>query len=97
MIYLYLARYRVVRDDNPADLEKVRRTNMMLASISVVYCLSWLPLNLFNILADAGVPVFGTSQQAMTSGFIVCHLVTNLIFWNDSHSIPMQGVLLKSS
>ena len=75
LIYFYLVRYRVVRDDNPTDLEKVRRTNTMLVSISLVYCLSWMPLNLFNILADAGVPVFGSSQQAITSGFITCHLV----------------------
>jgi hypothetical protein len=33
MIYVYLSRYRLVRDDNPADLEKVRRTNVMLVSI----------------------------------------------------------------
>ena len=37
LIYVYLSRYRLVRDDNPADLEKVRRTNTMLASIAVVY------------------------------------------------------------
>ena len=37
MIYVYLSRYRFVRDDNPADLEKVRRTNVMLTSIAIVY------------------------------------------------------------
>jgi neuropeptide Y receptor len=79
MIYFYLARYRLVRDDNPADLEKVRRTNVMLASIALVYCLSWLPLNLFNVLADAGVPVFGSSTEAVIIGFICCHLVKILI------------------
>ena len=34
-----------------------------------------MPLNVFNVLADAGVSVFGSSPEAMTAGFISCHLV----------------------
>ena len=35
-----------------ADRARARRTNIMLVSISVLYCLCWLPLNLFNLIVD---------------------------------------------
>lgn len=40
----------------------------MLAIISIVFCLSWMPLNLFNVLADLGVSVFGDNTTLMTAG-----------------------------
>ena len=32
--------------------EKRRRTNIMILSITVVFFVSWLPLNVFNFLMD---------------------------------------------
>ncbi len=52
MIYCYLKEHRIVREDKASDRQKARRTNAMLVSISVLYCLCWLPLNLFNLLVD---------------------------------------------
>jgi len=40
----------------------------MLAFISIVFCISWMPLNLFNVLADLGVSVFGNNTTLMTAG-----------------------------
>ena len=52
-IYLYLKRHRMLREGRQADRARARRTNAMLVAISVLYCLCWLPLNLFNLVVDA--------------------------------------------
>lgn len=31
---------------------RMQRTNYLLISISIIFCISWMPLNLFNLYAD---------------------------------------------
>ena len=55
-IYLYLKRHRLLRLEGrqaERDRRRARRTTAMLVAISVLYCLCWLPLNLFNLVVDA--------------------------------------------
>ena len=64
LLYCYLKRHRIVREDKhkQADRERARRTNIMLASISILYCLCWLPLNLFNLLSDVAEDIFKVGE-----------------------------------
>ena len=63
LLYLYLKRHRMLRDDKARERarERARRTNIMLASISALYCLCWLPLNSFNLLLDLYEGLFKVS------------------------------------
>lgn len=45
---------------------KLQRTNLLLGSIAIIFCISWLPLNLFNLIADLSDPQF-VSQPMMVS------------------------------
>lgn len=38
-----------------------RKTNLLLASIAVVFALSWLPLNIFNLLSEFNRDLFRSS------------------------------------
>lgn len=50
---------------------RLQRTNLLLVSIGVIFGISWLPLNLFNLLADLrGGPV----TQHMIVTYAVCHM-----------------------
>lgn len=31
---------------------RMKRTNSLLIAIAVIFCISWLPLNIFNVWAD---------------------------------------------
>jgi len=50
---------------------RARRTNLLLVAIAVVFCVSWLPLNVLNIIAD--VADFGADQNFRIT-FAICHL-----------------------
>ncbi|XP_076372834.1 neuropeptide F receptor-like [Tachypleus tridentatus] len=62
-----------------------RRITMMLMNVSIVYTISWLPWNGFNIIADFNPHIMTT--QNLYLGFAVCHLIamtsstTNPIFY----------------
>ena len=50
---------------------RARRTNLLLVAIALVFCASWLPLNLLNIIADvAELP----SDQTFRITFAICHI-----------------------
>ena len=74
-LFYYLKTNRIVRSERPQDKQKARRTNIMLATISMVFCISWLPLNLIGICLDAQIDVFGDNIEMMTLTFVGCHLV----------------------
>lgn len=74
-VFCYLRRYRMVRAEKPSDKEKARRTNVMLAAISIIFCFSWLPLHLVGVVLDAKPDLFGNDMEAMTLTFVVCHLI----------------------
>ncbi|KAA0190649.1 hypothetical protein HAZT_HAZT011703 [Hyalella azteca] len=66
----------VVRNGNKTrkDETRNRKTNILLISIAIIFCLSWLPLNLYNIIADFSNP-FGDDTDAMLMVYAICHLL----------------------
>ena len=44
--------YSNFQSQHAENNEKRRRTNIMILSITVVFFVSWLPLNVFNFLMD---------------------------------------------
>lgn len=52
---------------------RMRRTNTLLVSIALIFCLSWLPLNLYNVVVDLHNP-FGDDTESMLIVYSVCHM-----------------------
>ncbi|KAK5644811.1 hypothetical protein RI129_006111 [Pyrocoelia pectoralis] len=53
---------------------KLQRTNLLLVSIAVIFCISWLPLNLYNLIADIWSSMDFTSQP-MKVCYAICHMM----------------------
>ncbi|XP_055523454.1 neuropeptide F receptor [Wyeomyia smithii] len=51
---------------------RMQRTNYLLISIALIFGISWLPLNLFNLIADLYLD--GITQEIMV-GYAVCHMM----------------------
>ncbi|KAK3596242.1 hypothetical protein CHS0354_028413 [Potamilus streckersoni] len=51
-----------------------QRTNCLLAIIGVVFGLSWLPLNLFNILTEFQFYMFRSEYVDIRLAYVICHL-----------------------
>jgi neuropeptide Y receptor len=58
----------------PKDDKRMKRTNSLLVSISLIFCISWLPLNIFNLAVDYWNP-FGEDRQTMMIWYAVCHMM----------------------
>jgi neuropeptide Y receptor len=58
----------------PKDDKRMKRTNSLLVSISLIFCISWLPLNIFNLVVDYWNP-FGEDRQSMMIWYAVCHMM----------------------
>lgn len=85
MAYLriyYKLRYRYatgyVGNENASSSRKalrgrrLQRTNILLVSIAIIFGISWLPLNLFNLLAD----LWGSRvTHNMIVGYAICHMI----------------------
>lgn len=54
----------------------LQRTNILLSSIAVVFFVSWLPLNLFNLTADVSTNLVDFNQQSTRIWYAVCHMVS---------------------
>ena len=67
----------MTRAENLEDKKRTKRTNIMLLSISMVFCIAWLPLNSISIILDAGIDLFGDNTEMTLLSFIACHLVSN--------------------
>lgn len=52
---------------------RMRKTNTLLVSIALIFCLSWLPLNLYNVIVDLHNP-FGEDMETMLIVYSVCHM-----------------------
>ena len=72
----------MVREERPQDKQKARRTNIMLATISMVFCISWLPLNLLSVCLDAKTDLFGDDIETTLIIFVACHLVSRCYVFN---------------
>ncbi|KAH8288324.1 hypothetical protein KR054_001149, partial [Drosophila jambulina] len=51
---------------------RMKRTNCLLISIAIIFGVSWLPLNFFNLYADMQRPVM---TQKMLVAYAVCHMI----------------------
>lgn len=56
------------------QLNLIRRTHTMLVSVSLVFGLSWLPLNLLNVISDFS-PLSSYDEQLFRIVFAICHLI----------------------
>ncbi|CAG2174670.1 unnamed protein product [Oppiella nova] len=52
--------------------KRTRKTNSLLISIALIFCISWLPLNLINIIADFCFPF--KSDKTFRIVFAICHM-----------------------
>ncbi|XP_076464029.1 putative neuropeptide Y receptor 11 [Babylonia areolata] len=54
-----------------------RKTNLLLASIAMVFALSWLPLNIFNLLSEFHGELFLTGETSVdiSLAYAICHLL----------------------
>lgn len=52
---------------------RMKRTNRLLISIAVIFGVSWLPLNFFNLYADMQHPSAVT--QRMLVAYAICHMI----------------------
>ncbi|XP_070212598.1 putative neuropeptide Y receptor 11 [Littorina saxatilis] len=51
-----------------------RKTNLLLAAIALAFALSWLPLNIFNLLSEFHRELFDTSVN-ISLAYAICHLL----------------------
>ena len=64
---------------NNRKLARRKKTNMMLIIVSLVFFLSWAPINLYNLVLDIGhpfkVPISPSDQRLMLAIYAGCHLL----------------------
>ena len=53
--------------------ERLKKTNTLLISITLLFCVSWLPLNLFNLIVDIFDPFDGKSETMLVI-YAICHM-----------------------
>ncbi|CAL4157312.1 unnamed protein product [Meganyctiphanes norvegica] len=54
--------------------KRMKKTNTLLISIALIFCLSWLPINIYNVVVDFYNP-FGENTESMLIGFAICHMM----------------------
>ena len=54
--------------------QKLKKTIKLLIVITIVFCLSWCPLNMFNLIVDVYDP-FGDDTETMLIAYCVCHVI----------------------
>lgn len=69
----------VVKKDNELSRRKSRedrrrKTNSLLIAIALVYCISWLPLDICNVIFDFSNP-FGEDYHTTMVVYAVCHMM----------------------
>ncbi|PVD29618.1 hypothetical protein C0Q70_08873 [Pomacea canaliculata] len=77
------------RKNDDRRSRRKRKTNLLLGSIAVVFALSWLPLNIFNLLSEFHLQLFSSAAINKTAGeehvlegsvninlaYAICHLL----------------------
>ncbi|XP_063228406.1 neuropeptide F receptor-like [Bacillus rossius redtenbacheri] len=58
----------------PKDDRRMKKTNSLLVSIALIFCVSWMPLNTFNLVVDFYNP-FGEDRRSMMVCYAVCHMM----------------------
>lgn len=62
------------RKKNERRSRRKRKTNLLLAGIALVFALSWLPLNVFNLLIDFKGEYF-TGRMNIKLAYAICHML----------------------
>lgn len=60
---------------NERQTQRKRRTNILLAMIAIVFVLSWLPLNVFNIISEYYISLYQNKIIDVRLTYIICHLL----------------------
>ena len=68
-IYCRLRKRNQIKDKNR---DKNKKTTILLSSIAVIFCISWLPLNTLNIYLDVYNPF---DDETLVVVFGACHLI----------------------
>jgi len=55
------------------DQSRVRRTNALLISIALIFGISWLPLNVFNVLVDL-MGYLEDNRELQMIVYALCHM-----------------------
>ncbi|XP_018564523.1 neuropeptide F receptor [Anoplophora glabripennis] len=63
---------------------RLQRTNLLLGSIAIIFCISWLPLNVFNLIAD-----LSTSQSFTSQPMMVCYAICHMMGMSSACSNPI--------
>ncbi|CAH1375158.1 hypothetical protein MTP99_016591 [Tenebrio molitor] len=63
---------------------RLQRTNILLGSIAIIFCISWLPLNLFNLIAD-----LSNSQNFSSQPMMICYAVCHMMGMSSACSNPV--------
>ncbi|XP_032294995.1 neuropeptide F receptor isoform X2 [Drosophila virilis] len=83
---------------------RMKRTNRLLISIAIIFGVSWLPLNFFNLYADLQHPSAVT--QRMLVAYAICHMIgmssacSNPLLYgwlNDNFRKEFQELLCRST
>lgn len=53
---------------------RMKKTNTLLVTIALIFCVSWMPLNLYNVLVDLHNP-FGNDTETMFIIYAICHMM----------------------
>lgn len=55
---------------------RIKKTNILLLSVAIMFGISWLPLNIVNIVVDIFNPIEGPeSDRWYRSIFAICHMI----------------------
>ena len=57
-----------------SDMQRIKKTNLLLISIAVIFVLSWLPLNCLNLMTDLDSSLI-TSDRTFRVVFASCHMI----------------------
>ncbi|KAJ1525272.1 hypothetical protein ONE63_010096 [Megalurothrips usitatus] len=63
-----------VRPKQAKDDRRIKRTNALFISIALIFGVSWLPLNVFNLAMDT-FDLFDHNRQAMLITYAACHMM----------------------
>ncbi|XP_076040341.1 neuropeptide F receptor-like [Oratosquilla oratoria] len=59
---------------NQKEDRRMKKTNTLLMSIALIFCLSWLPFNVYNLVVDFYNP-FGEDTETMHIAYAICHMM----------------------
>lgn len=55
-----------------SNRQRIRKTNLLLLSVAVIFGISWLPLNILNILSDV---MKWEDSPTFRISFAICHMI----------------------